>query len=374
MTNDERFMKKALELAEKGRGFTSPNPMVGAVIVKDGKIIGEGFHEIYGGKHAEVNAIESCLLDSDKTKNRRPKIQNPKGATLYVTLEPCSHHGKTPPCTDAIIKAGIKRVVIAIADPHKASGDGLNTLDKAGVDVRLGVLKEQAEKQNEAFLKHACTGLPFVTLKAASTLDGKIATITGDSKWISCEDSRERVHKLRGQKDAIIVGVGTVLKDDPLLTSREHGKNPIRVILDSKLRIPLDAKVLDKEAETIIATSAEAPEDRIKELLERGAEILKINKTDHAEFLAELIKELGKRDITSVLIEGGAQVNGAALTAGIVDKIILFVSPKIIGEGLPVFKGFAIQRLRDAIKLDSLKPEQVGGDVVLTCYVNKNTT
>lgn len=357
---DQQYMRRAIELAKKGEGYTKPNPLVGAVIVKDNKIIGEGYHQFYGGPHAEINAFRNALEDV-------------KGGKMYVTLEPCSHYGKTPPCALAIVESGIKEVVIGMKDPNPlVAGRGIRILEEAGIKVTCEVLEEEVKELNEIFIKYITTKLPFVIMKTAMTLDGKIAAHTGDSKWITNELSRQYVHKIRNKVSAIMVGIGTVLTDDPMLTTRledKEGADPIRVIVDSYGRIPLEAKVLniDSEAKTIIAVTEKASKEKIKKIESKGAEVLIIPEKNNKVDLKHLMKELGERDIDSILLEGGSTLNYSALNEGIVDKVISFVAPKIIGGGkakTPV-GGEGREYMKDAIALENIKVSRFGEDVVI---------
>lgn len=357
-------MKRALELSKKGSGYTNPNPLVGAVIVKNGKIIGEGYHELYGSNHAEVNAFKNAT-------------ENVIGATMYVTLEPCSHYGKTPPCANAIVEKGIKKVVICLKDPNPlVSGGGIKILEKNGIEVVTGLLEEEGRKLNEIFLKYITTKLPFCIMKTAMTLDGKIAAYTGDSKWITGEASRKYVHVLRHRVAGIMVGIGTILADDPMLTTRleaEKGKDPVRIIADSSARIPLEAKVLNikSEAKTIIAVTEKAPKDKVKILKEKGAEVITTPTKNQGIDLTYLMKELGEKRIDSVLLEGGSTLNYSSLNEGIVDKIITFIAPKIIGGSAsktPV-GGQGKEFLRDAIKLKNIKIQNFDDDIMIEGYI-----
>lgn len=363
---DISFMERALELAEKGIGYTNPNPLVGAVIVKAGRIIGEGYHEYYGGNHAEVNAFNNAVEDV-------------KGATMYVTLEPCSHYGKTPPCAKAIVEKGIKKVVIGLQDPNPlVAGKGIEILKENGIEVVLGVLEEKGKKLNEIFFKYITTGLPFCIMKTAMTLDGKIATQTGDSKWITGELSRNHVHMLRNRTAGIMAGIGTVLADDPMLNTRlknGDGSDPIRIILDSSARIPLEAKVLnlDSKVSTIIVTTEKADKDKIKAIEKKGAEIiiapLKNNEVD----LFFLMRILGGKKIDSILLEGGSKINYAALEEGIVDKVNAFIAPKIIGGDnakTPV-GGKGKSLMKDAIILKDIEVYHFENDIMVEGYIVK---
>ncbi|AEF93934.1 riboflavin biosynthesis protein RibD [Desulfotomaculum nigrificans CO-1-SRB] len=366
MDQDKHFMQMALELARKARGRTSPNPMVGAVVVKDGQVVGQGWHAKAGTAHAEVVA----LADAG---------EQARGATVYVTLEPCCHHGRTGPCTEALLKAGVKRVVAAMTDPNPlVAGKGLAILRDAGVEVQVGVLESEARQLNEIFIKYITTGRPFVVLKAATSLDGKIATATGESKWITGAAARTEGHRLRDIYDAILVGVNTILADDPALTTRlpeGRGKDPIRVVVDSTARTPTSARVLIQQsaAHTIIATTEAAPAERRASLMAAGAEVLVVPGQGPRVDLVKLMELLGQRQITSVLIEGGGKINGSALAAGIVDKVAWFLAPKIIGGDAapgPV-RGAGIMSLNDATKLYNVSLQRVGEDILITGYTSE---
>ena len=319
------FMQRALKLARQANGRTSPNPLVGAVIVKDGKVIGEGYHQKAGTPHAEVHALNAAG-------------ENAKDATLYTTLEPCCHWGRTPPCTEALIRAGIARVYIAAVDPNPSvAGKGVRQLEKAGIRVYVGVCQQEAETLNEVHTKYIQTGLPFVILKIAMSLDGKIATVTGDSQWITSEASRQRGHEIRDAVDAILVGRGTVARDNPALTTRLHGnrqgQDAIRIVMDSHARIPADARIFNPEssAGVIVAVTPEAPSNNVAALEKSGAEVITVQAAHGKVCVKRLMEILGKREITSVLIEGGGEINASAITAGVVDKMMCFVAPIIIG-------------------------------------------
>jgi diaminohydroxyphosphoribosylaminopyrimidine deaminase/5-amino-6-(5-phosphoribosylamino)uracil reductase len=357
----ELFMMKALDLAEKGRGNVSPNPMVGALIVKGDKIIGEGYHEKCGCAHAEVNAFKNAIEDVE-------------GATMYVTLEPCSHYGKTPPCADKIIEKKIAKVVIGTLDPNPlVAGRGVDKLKKAGIEVEVGVLEEECKTKNEIFMKYIREKKPFVIMKAAMSLDGKIATKKGESKWITGDKAREQVHKLRNEVTGIMVGVNTVIMDDPELTCRiEDGKNPIRIIVDSSLRIPKQSKIVNtsNKIRTIIATTDKAKEKDKTELINKCVEIIEVNSKEGKVDLKELAIKLGNLGIDSILLEGGGELNYSALEAGIVDKIQMYIAPKIVGGTLakgPV-SGSGIELLSDAFVLKSLSTRSVGEDILIEGY------
>lgn len=355
---DEDYMRLALELAERGRGFVNPNPMVGAVIVKDGKIIGKGYHRKYGELHAERNALADCS-------------QNPKGATLYVTLEPCCHYGKTPPCTNAILEAGIRRVVIGAMDANPlVGGKGAALLRAQGIQVETGVLRTECEEQNRVFFHYMSTGMPYVILKYAMTLDGKIATVTGASKWITGEAARVQVHQLRKECMGIMVGSGTVFADDPVLNCRiAEGKNPVRIICDTSLRTPLDATVIATSGaqRTILATGC-GDEKRQKKYLEMGCEILQIPREGEHLNLKILMEELGKKNIDSILLEGGSTLNWSALSAGLVNEVRAYIAPKIFGGAgakSPVAGGGALLP-EEAIQLGEMQVQHIGEDILVT--------
>lgn len=358
----EFYMSKALDLAEKGRGLVSPNPMVGAIIVKGNRIIGEGYHERCGCAHAEVNAFNNAIEDV-------------KGATMYVTLEPCSHYGKTPPCADKIIEMKIARVVVGTLDPNPlVAGIGVEKLKRAGIEVEVGVLEEACKIKNEIFMKYIIEKSPFIIMKAAMSLDGKIATKTGESKWITGDKSRVQVHKLRNEVTGIMVGVNTVIIDDPELTCRiEGGKNPIRIIVDSSLRIPKESKIVktSNEVRTIVATTNKADEKDKAELKNKGVEIIEIKSKDGKVDLKELSIKLGSLGIDSILLEGGGELNYSALKSGIIDKVQMYVAPKIVGGSLakgPV-SGEGIELLSDAVMLKCLSTKIVGQDILIEGYL-----
>jgi len=361
---DKFYMKRAIELSKLGEGYTYPNPLVGAVIVKNGEIIGEGYHKCFGGPHAEINAFNNAT-------------ESVEGATMYVTLEPCSHYGKTPPCAKAIVEKGIRKVVIGMKDPNElVSGRGIKLLEKNGIEVIKGVCLEEVERLNEIFIKYITTKLPFCILKTAMTLDGKISTVTGDSKWISSEASREYVHKIRHRVSGIMVGVGTVLQDDPSLTTRlkcSKGRDSARIIVDTKAIIPLEANVLNlkSDAKTIIATTDLANSKKIERLKEKGAEVLVVPSIHNKVDLNELMVQLGKQGIDSILLEGGSELNYSALEVGIVDKIISFIAPKIIGgtgAKTPV-GGRGKSDLKDAIYLKNIILSTIEDDIVIEGYL-----
>lgn len=359
---DEFYMSKAIELARKGRGRVTPNPLVGAVIVKDGKIIGEGYHKKYGTNHAEVNAFNNAKEDV-------------KGATMYVTLEPCSHYGKTPPCADKIIEKKISRVVIGSLDPNPlVSGKGVNKIKEAGIEVTIGVLENECLKMNEVFMNYIVSKKPYVIMKSAMSLDGKIATINGESKWITGEESRLMVHKLRNDITSIMVGVNTVIVDDPELTCRlEEGVNPIRIIVDSTLRIPMDSKIVNtaNEVKTIIATTSKANKDMIKKLEEKNIEIVVVKEKEKKVDLKDLVRVLGEMRIDSILLEGGATINNSALEAGIVDKVQFYIAPIIIGgeKAKGPVGGRGVKNLVEAYRVSNISCKSIGQDILLEGYI-----
>jgi diaminohydroxyphosphoribosylaminopyrimidine deaminase/5-amino-6-(5-phosphoribosylamino)uracil reductase len=363
---DRYFMKMALALAEKGRGFTSPNPMVGAVVVNDGHVVGKGWHKKVGEAHAEVNAINDAGPSA-------------KGSTIYVTLEPCNHTGRTPPCTTKIINAGITRTIVAMTDPNQdVTGGGLECLKQAGIKVTQGVCEKQAKKLNESFIKFSKTKLPFVILKTASTLDGQIATRTGDSKWITGEAARRYVHQIRHEVDAIMVGIGTVLADNPSLTTRLPditGRDPRRIILDTRLSIPEDTRLLqlDSDADTILICEKSAPNHKKKALMKKGVKIVPAVKVDGKIDLCALMPVLGEMGITSLLIEGGGRVIHSALTAGIIDKVFMFYAPKILGgnDGLSLCSGPGPKKMSQAILLKDMGVKRFENDIMIEGYLGK---
>ena len=361
---DVKYMRRALALAARARGRTSPNPLVGAVVVQGGEVVGEGYHQAAGGAHAEVHAINHAGTAAH-------------GGTLYVTLEPCVHYGRTPPCTEAIIQSGIARVFAAHVDPNpKVSGKGIQELEKAGIRVCVGLCEPEARRLNEIFIKYIRTNRPFVILKSAMSLDGKIATITGESKWISSEASRLRGHEIRDTVDAILVGVNTVINDDPSLTTRlpgRDGKDPARIIVDSECRTPLKARILNPDGDgyAIIATTKRASRERITRLEATGARVLVVEEKSNRVCLSSLMQVLGCKDITSVLIEGGSEINASALKAGIVDKVMFFIAPKIIGgtDAPSPIGGKGIQRLAEAHELRDLSVRSIDGDILVEGYL-----
>ena len=354
---DEDYMKLALRLARKGLGKTSPNPMVGTIIVKGKRLIGKGYHWCFGGKHAEINAIESAA-------------ESVKGATLYVTLEPCCHYGRTPPCVDTIVQSKIKRVVISSLDPNPlVSGKSVDILKQQGIETEVGVLEDECRSLNEAYFKYITTGVPLVTLKFAQTLDGRIAAATGHSRWISSEKFLYLAHKLRSTNDAIMVGVDTVLAVNPQLTLRlVKGSSPTRIVLDSTLRIPHDALILGNQelARTIVATTARADKTKFSGLFEVGIEVLAVPENEEGKVdLKILLGMLGKRGISSVLVEGGGSVITSMLRQNLVDKMVVAVAPRIMGRGVEAVGELNIGEVNQAIKLNFVKTYRLGEDLVI---------
>lgn len=359
---DRKMMRNSLRLAKKGCGFVAPNPLVGATIVKNGKIIGEGYHQKFGEAHAEVEAINNAS-------------ESVKGASIYVSLEPCSHQGKTPACSLALIQHGFKRVIIASLDPNPlVSGKGVKMLKQAGLEVELGILEKEALKLNERFFKFIQTKRPFVAIKMASSLDGKIATSNGDSKWITNEKSRAFAHRLRLQYSSILVGINTVLKDDPSLNVRLKNvktKNPLRIVLDSKLQIPPEAKILDIGiAPTWIATTKQASSIKIKQLENLGLTVLVCPEKEGKIDLLFLLEELGKANIDSLLVEGGGAVNFGFAKEKLVDKVYAFLAPKLIGgeRAKTGMEGDGFASLSKVTALKSLSYKKLKNDLLIEAY------
>lgn len=359
MTNHEFYMNLALDNAQAMKGQTDPNPLVGSVIVNDNRIVGIGTHLKAGEPHAEIHAL-------------RMAGEKANGGTIYVTLEPCSHFGRTGPCAKAIVEAGIKKVVIATLDPNPVvAGNGVKIIEDAGIEVVIGVLEERSRKMNEVFNKFIVEQKPFITMKAGSTLDGKIATHTADSKWITSAEARNDVHVLRNENMAILVGVNTVIEDDPELTTRiPNGRNPIRIILDSTLRIPLESKVVtDGQAKTWIFTAQTYNEEAKKKLEERGVSIYHTSGIKHVD-TNDVIRMLGEELVSSVLIEGGGSIHAAFLEQRLVDKVEIYIAPKLVGgtEAPTFLEGSGVEFMRDAVDLENLHITQIGKDFKFTGY------
>lgn len=364
MIDQEFFMNLALQNANAQKGQTDPNPLVGAVIVNEGRIVGIGAHLKAGEPHAEIHALSMAG-------------EYANGGTIYVTLEPCSHHGRTGPCAEAIVRAGIKNVVIATLDPNPlVSGNGVKILEEAGINVQIGVCGKESRKMNEVFNKFIVSKRPFVTMKAGASLDGKIATRTMDSKWITSEGSRKDVHLLRNQHMAILVGINTVISDNPELTARiPNGRNPIRVILDSKLRMPLDSKVVtDGLAKTWIFTSGSAAREKEELLKSMGVEVFRTSGEKQVN-VEDVLDILGEKLVSSLLLEGGGTVHASFLEKGLVDKVILYFAPKLIGgEGAPTFlEGTGSETMRDVVTLADTDIVKIGDDFRFTGYPTENT-
>lgn len=360
---DTTYMQMALDLAQKGRGWTSPNPMVGAVIVKTGRVIGQGYHARCGDLHAERAALAACTED-------------PKGATMYVTLEPCCHHGRQPPCTDAILEAGIARVVVGSSDPNpQVAGQGISILRAAGVEVTEHVLEEACTALNDVFFHYIGTKTPYVVLKYAMTLDGKIAAYTGQSQWITGEMARNHVHQQRGRYRSILVGVGTILADDPQLTCRVHGgRNPLRIVCDSHLRTPLTAQVVQtaREVPTLIATCFADP-DRIAQYEALGVRVWVLPARDGRVDLKVLMDRLGQEEVDSVLLEGGSALHWAAVEQGLVHKVQAYIAPKLLGGSTaksPI-GGQGFSHPDQAVRLRTLKLTQLGEDLLIESEVDR---
>lgn len=361
---DTEFMRLALRLAARGLGRTSPNPVVGAVVVKDGRVVGKAYHQRAGEPHAEILALRDAGAEA-------------RGATLYVSLEPCHHHGRTPPCTEAIVSSGVSRVVVGCRDPNPGvRGGGAAFLQAQGLEVDVGVLAERCRRLNDAFIKYVTTGRPLVVAKVAASLDGKIASRSGDSRWISNERSRRYTHRLRLTSDAILVGVGTVLRDNPRLTARLSGsktKNPLRIVLDTHLRTPPESMVLRQEdgAATVVATGPAPAASKTGALERPGVEVLPLPLEQGRVSLSALLDWLGRREITSLLVEGGAEVHGTFFEGGLVDKICFFFAPKIIGgsRGVPMVGGVGGELIADALGVEDIRLRRFHDDIMIEGYV-----
>lgn len=368
MQNNEdiKFMRRAIQLSLKGYGHVNPNPLVGAVLVKGGQIIGEGYHEKYGEPHAEINAFNHTTASA-------------KGATLYVTLEPCNHFGKTPPCTERIITEGVSRVVVGMTDPNPlVNKKGIDRLIQAGISTEVGLLEDEITKINEVFCKFIQQSKPFCALKTAMTLDGKTATYSGNSKWITNTASRDFVHELRHRYAAIMVGVNTIMMDNPYLTDRSQHtikSNPLRVVVDTTGRLPMDANILDtKQAKTLIATTSSMPLEMRKKMINKGVEIMICPKLDGKVDLNFLVQKLAETGIDSLLLEGGSELNFSALQAGIIDKVYAFISPKFIG-GKTAFTpmgGMGLEKMSDAFDLQIDQVKRFDEDIMVEAYIKTN--
>ncbi len=357
--NDESYIQIAIEIAKKGIGGVSPNPLVGCLIEKNGKIIGAGYHERFGGNHAEVNAIESA-------------VENLEGSTMYINLEPCSHYGKTPPCVDRIIENKIKRVVIGTLDMNPlVSGRGIKKLKEAGIDVKVGLLEKECIELNKFFFKYITKKIPYITLKIAQTLDGKIADHNKDSKWITSITARRKVHTLRSQYDAVLIGTGTLKKDNPSLTVRLiEGRNPKRILLDSKFRITTKHRMLKSDGykNTIIVTSKKnkTKSRKVNTFLSLGVDVVFVRETENGYLdLKQTMKEMAKRNIASILVEGGNKIFTSFIKNNLYDEILLFVSPKLLGGGLPSVGDLGINSINKVLKLQANCVEKIGEDILI---------
>lgn len=358
----EFFMQSALDLARKGTGLVHPNPLVGAVLVRDGEIIGRGFHAFYGGPHAEVMAIDNAILSGNTDFSN---------TTLYVTLEPCCHFGKTPPCTSLILNSGIRSVVVGMEDPNPlVAGKGIRILKEAGIDVEVGILEAECRELNRVFITYITTGKPFVLLKSGLSLDGKISTASGESRWISCEESRKDVHRLRSEYMAIMCGIETVLSDDPALTVRMiEGRNPTRIIADSHLRIPMDSNIVTTahKIKTIIATTEDSDTAKAEKLKDAGVHLIYTRQTEGHVDLQELMTILGQMEIDSILLEGGGTLAFSALKAGIVNAVRFYMAPVLLGgqRARTVIAGEGFSALADACKIENIRIGSCGSDILI---------
>lgn len=359
MTQDEKYIQRTFELARHGVGKVNPNPLVGAVIVKNDRVIAEGYHHFFGGDHAEVDALNNAT-------------DSVEGATVYVNLEPCAHHGKTPPCAERLVKAKVSRVVLSMRDPNpETSGKGIDILKQGGVEVFEGILQKDAEDLNRVFVKYMTTGLPFVAMKTAMTLDGKIATRVGDSKWVTGEKARSMVHELRNEYAGIMVGVNTVIADNPGLTTRREGekRNPVRIVVDSSGRIPTDVYVVNskEQARTILAFTEKASPEKREIFNTGGIETIVLPQRHGKVDLPALLKELGKMSIDGILLEGGGTLNYSMIEAGLVDEVFAFIAPKIVGgenSKTPV-SGKGVDLMKDAVELTDVKTMSIENDLMI---------
>ncbi|MCX5750287.1 MAG: bifunctional diaminohydroxyphosphoribosylaminopyrimidine deaminase/5-amino-6-(5-phosphoribosylamino)uracil reductase RibD [Candidatus Saganbacteria bacterium] len=364
---DQKFMLLALGLAKKAEGTTSPDPLVGAILVKDGEVISTGYHDKVATPHAETWAIKKAGKKA-------------KGSTLYINLEPCCHYGNNPPCTTNIINAGIKKVVAAMQDPNPlVNGQGFKILKDAGIEVKQGLFEKEAQRLNEVFLKYITTGIPFIVIKVAATLDGKIVTAKGSSHWIAGPESLKQAHHLRNVYDAILVGINTVLNDDPTLNVRlvKKVKNPIRIVLDSYGKTPINSNILNTSiAPTIMAISKQCPAKKVRAFEKKGVEVIVVPAKNGKLDLKTLFRELGKRQITSILIEGGGEVNASILETGLADKVLFFIAPKIVGgrEAKTAVEGTGIAKLTDAWQIHDMSVTKTGGDLLVEGYLYQSET
>lgn len=362
---DKEYMRRAISLAVRGIGAVNPNPLVGAVIVRDGRVIAEGWHERYGGLHAERNAFGNCTEDAE-------------GATMYVTLEPCCHYGKTPPCANAVIEHKIARVVVGLKDPNPlVAGKGIEKLQAAGIEVFAGVEEETIRYMNRVFLKYITTGLPWVVLKTAMTLDGKIAARTGDSRWVTGDESRLRVQEMRKEYMAIMVGIGTVLADDPMLNCRLEGevRQPVRIVVDSKARIPLDSRIVAtaRDYRTIVAHTVQAEPGKLVSLSDCGVELICCNEQEGKVDARDLLAKIGGLKMDSILLEGGGELNDSFIRGHCVDEVFAFIAPKLIGgrDAKTPVEGNGFEKMADAVWLENIKTERIGNDFLIQGMVKK---
>jgi diaminohydroxyphosphoribosylaminopyrimidine deaminase/5-amino-6-(5-phosphoribosylamino)uracil reductase len=362
---DDAYMRRALELAERGRGLVAPNPLVGAVVVRDAEVVGEGWHEGPGTPHAEVVALEAAG-------------ERARGATLYVSLEPCSHFGRMPPCAPTVARAGVARVVAATRDPNPlVDGRGVQILEDAGISVEVGLLERDALRLNEAFIRHVRTGLPLVTLKMAASLDGRAAARDGSSRWITGEEARADVHRMRAAADAILVGAGTAFRDDPELSCRDpayRGPAKLRVVVDGRGIVPETHRLFDGRAPTLVATSEAAPEDRRRAWRDRGAEVLVLDEGSSLVPLERLLAELGKRDVQVLLVEGGPTIAWEFVHRNLLDRVVLFLAPVLVGgrEALGVLQGEGVPSIGEALPLEVEEVTRVGRDLKVVARVHRD--
>ena len=363
MEDYKKYMRKAIELAKKGEGKVNPNPIVGAIIVKDEEIIGSGYHKKYGGNHAERNAIKNA-------------IKNVQGSTIYVTLEPCFHFGKTPPCVDLIIEKKFKKVVIGMVDPNPlVSGKSIEKLKRNGIEVIYGIMENECKALNEAFIKYIRCKLPYVVLKAGMSIDGKIATNSGESKWITSREARKDAYKLRNKMSAIMVGINTIIHDNPRLTCRiKNSIDPYRIIVDSNLRIPMESNIIkNKDRKTIIATISGCNKEKKNELMDLGIQLIEVEEKNKRVNLTKLMSILGEMKIDSILLEGGGELNFSAIEEGIVDKVKFYIAPKIIGgkNSKNAVSGKGFSSLEDVVSLNRTETRFVGDDIIFEGYIKK---
>ncbi len=349
-------MDLTIKLAEKGKGSTSPNPMVGCIIVKRGRIVGKGYHKKAGTEHAEILALQEA---GKKAIN----------STMYVNIEPCSHWGRTPPCTERIVEASVREVIIGMKDPNPLVG-GFRELKFRGLKTKIGILEKEAKKLNEDYIKYIKTKRPFVILKIAMSADGKIATSTGNSRYITSKEARTYVHQLRTEVDAVMVGLNTVIRDNPELTPRiVKGKDPMKIVVDSKLKIPKNCILMKDPKKLIIATTNKAPKNEIKKLQQKGVNVIITKSKQGMVDLQDLMKQLGKHEIISIMIEGGSELNSSAIREGVVDKMLIFTAPKLIGNGLGAIGSLGIKKIKKAIELKNPTCKKIGRDMLITSYI-----